>query len=261
MSLVFSKTTSIVGGVTYEFKIVATNVIGDSVASISLPILAAQVPSAPQSLVKYFADKTSITVSWAIPANDGSSAIIGYNVYFDNGSGTISSTAIGSTTWQTLTFSKTALTTNTNYLFAVSAYNAVGDGPQATSIPILTATVPGQPQTPALVSSSKSSLQISWSDPVDLGGTTLQSYVVQMDQGSSVGPGVFRVVNIQPNVESDTYYTATYLNSGGVATNLLPGDIYQFKITARNIVGDSVVSNVLYVMAASLPGITGPPTR
>ena len=40
-NLVFSKATSIVGGVTYEFKIVATNIIGDSIASPSLPILAA----------------------------------------------------------------------------------------------------------------------------------------------------------------------------------------------------------------------------
>ena len=76
--------------------------------------------------MKYFADKTSITISWGIPTNDGSSAIIGYNVYFDNGSGIMGTTVIGTTTWQTLTFSLTGLTTNTNYLFAVSAYNSVG---------------------------------------------------------------------------------------------------------------------------------------
>jgi hypothetical protein len=40
---------------------------------------------------------------------------------------------------------------------------------------------------------------------------------------------------------------------------LIAGDIYQFRITARNVVGDSKTSNVLAVMAANLPGKPGLP--
>jgi hypothetical protein len=40
---------------------------------------------------------------------------------------------------------------------------------------------------------------------------------------------------------------------------LVAGDIYKFRITARNVVGDSKTSNVFSVMAANLPGNPGLP--
>lgn len=82
---------------------------------------------------------------------------------------------------QTLTFTLTGLITNKYYKFAVSAVNIVGEGLTAESAPIITATVPGQPGTPSLKSSAKDKIEIMWSDPIDLGGTTLDSYVIEMD--------------------------------------------------------------------------------
>jgi hypothetical protein len=63
-NLNYSKTNQIVGGITYEFRIIAINIVGESVPSNSLAVLAAAVPTAPQNLVKYTADKTSISVTW-----------------------------------------------------------------------------------------------------------------------------------------------------------------------------------------------------
>ena len=57
----------------------------------------------------------------------------------------ILNTAIGSTSATTLTFSVTGLTTNRYYTFAVTAENVIGESPQSTSAPIITATVPGKP--------------------------------------------------------------------------------------------------------------------
>jgi len=54
--------------------------------------------------------------------------------------------------------------------------------------------VPGQPLAPTLKISSKTSLEIMWDDPIDLGGTTLDAYVVEMDSGSSGMPGIFRIM-------------------------------------------------------------------
>jgi hypothetical protein len=102
-------------------------------------------------------------------------------LYWDNATGTIIDTVIGITSWQTLTFSISGLTTNRYYKFAVAAVNVVGTGPKTTSSAIITATITGQPQTPALKSSSKTHIEIIWSDPLDLGGTTLDSYIVEMD--------------------------------------------------------------------------------
>ena len=56
-----------------------------------------------------------------------------------------------------------------------------------------------------------------WSDPLDLGGTTLDSYIVEMDQGTSNGADRFTIVQLQANKEADTYYTSTYLSEQAVA--------------------------------------------
>jgi len=131
-----------------------------------------------------------------VPDYDGDSAILSYNLYWDNATGTLLPTPIGTTSWQTLTFSVAGLTTDRYYTFAVAAVNVVGEGPVKISAPIITATVPGQPQTPALKTSSKSHIEIMWSDPIDLGGTALESYIVEMDQGSTNGPDNFKAMQV-----------------------------------------------------------------
>jgi len=75
--------------------------------------------------------------------SDGSTPVTGYILYWDNASGTIINTPIGSTSWQTLTYSQAGLQTNKNYIFAVSSVNVVGESPITISAPIITATVPG----------------------------------------------------------------------------------------------------------------------
>jgi hypothetical protein len=192
--LEYQKSADILGGVTYEFKIVALNIVGESVPSPIMAILAAQPPTAPLQLQRFIADKTSISVQWQPPESDGSTAITGYNLYWDNATGNIIQMVIGTTSWQTLSFSLAALTTNRYYKFGVTAVNSAGEGPMAVSDAIITATVPGQPQTPALKSSSKVHIEVMWSDPLDLGGTTLDTYIIEMDQGSSVGPDNFKVM-------------------------------------------------------------------
>jgi hypothetical protein len=97
----------------------AINSVGTSLSSPALAILAAQAPSAPISVTKQSATKTAITIQWTAPKSDGSSALTGYNIFWDNGTGTIIATSIGSTIWSTLTFTQSGLTTNQNYLFAV----------------------------------------------------------------------------------------------------------------------------------------------
>ena len=69
--------------------------MGDSVASPTLYILAAQIPSAPNSVVKLSQDKTSIRIQWFAPSSDGSSPITGYKVYWDDKLGSILPISIG----------------------------------------------------------------------------------------------------------------------------------------------------------------------
>jgi hypothetical protein len=68
-------------------------------------------------------------------------------------------------------------------------------------------------------------------------------------------------MQVQLNTPTDTYYTQNYMDTTGIMHNLIAGDFYQFRITARNIIGDSPVSEILQVMAATLPGKPGTPSR
>ena len=133
---------------------------------------------APTNVVKTFADQTSISIQWTEPLYNGNTPLTAYNIYWDNASGVLLSTAVGTTSATTLTFSITGLTTNRYYTFAVTAVNIIGESSQATSSPIITATVPGQPSKPSLISQSKTSLNIGWSDPNNLGGTSLTGYKI-----------------------------------------------------------------------------------
>lgn len=69
------------------------------------------------------------------------------------------------------------------------------------------------------------------------------------------------VMQTQANTPTDIFYTQTYLDSTGNTHNLVPGDFYRFRITARNVIGDSSVSSELEVMAATLPGKPSTPIR
>jgi hypothetical protein len=69
------------------------------------------------------------------------------------------------------------------------------------------------------------------------------------------------VLQIQPDASSDSFYTAVYLDNNNAAKSLVAGDIYKFRVTARNEVGDSHASSSFSAMAASLPGKPGKPQR
>lgn len=57
------------------------------------------------------------------------------------------------------------------------------------------------------------------------------------------------------------FYTQTYLDTVGNSHNLQHGDTYTFRIKARNSIGDSIYSEEVSLMAATLPGAPGQPTR
>jgi hypothetical protein len=77
--------------------------------------------------VKYSSDQTSITVSWQAPDYNGGTEILGYYIYWDDATTSLLPTSIGQTNWQTLSFSKAGLSTDSYYIFAVTAYNVIGE--------------------------------------------------------------------------------------------------------------------------------------
>jgi len=82
-----TSSNGLVSGASYDFLIVAVNVVGDSANSNTLSsIIAATKPTAPQNLRRYTAGTlvaTKITLNWDAPASTGGSAITTYTLYWN----------------------------------------------------------------------------------------------------------------------------------------------------------------------------------
>jgi hypothetical protein len=111
--------TGLINGTSYTFTVVATNALGNSLASAaSNGVTPATVPDAPTSITAV-AGNTQVTVSFTAPVSNGGSAITNYTVTSNTGG----ITGTGSSSPITLT----GLTNGTSYTFTVVATNSVGN--------------------------------------------------------------------------------------------------------------------------------------
>lgn len=129
-----SSTSCVVTGLTkgyyYSFAVTATNAKGTSVASSpSYPVMVPTFPSAPRTVTGE-PGTSKVTVSWAAPASNGGSAIIGYKVV------AMQDTSKYCTTTSATSCLITGLTNDTPYTFTVTAINALGTSPASTSTPV-----------------------------------------------------------------------------------------------------------------------------
>ena len=145
---------------------------------------AATAPAAP-TIGTATAANASATVRWSAPADDGGSAITGYQVaVLDNAEqqvGALRTAAAGTTSLVV-----TGLTNGTAYHFRVAATNSVGTGAPSASSNTVTpttgaTTVPGAPTigTPAQGATGGSLSAIArWTPPTTTGGSAITGYQV-----------------------------------------------------------------------------------
>ena len=217
-------------GVSYTFTVFATNAVGDGPQSApSPPIMPAvsdqQAPSVPSGLALTAVSSTQINLSWAASTDSGGSGLSGYRVY-RNGSATALTTVAAPAT----TFSDTSVSANTQYSYALRAFDGAGNqsalsGSQTATTPS-TITVPSAP-TGVAAAARDSSAVVSWVAPAN-GGSQITGYTV------TSSPGAVTVT------VAGTFTTATV---GGLAN----GVSYTFKVFATNAIGNGPQS------AASAP--------
>ena len=167
------------------------------------------VPSVPQSLTTTPGDG-QVALTWTAPTSNGGSGITKYQVQKD------------SDTWvdvmSGLTYTFTGLTNGQSYTFQVRAVNSVGSSEAATTTatPQAAATVPSSPQNFTAIPGN-GQVTITWTDPVNNGGSTITKYQVQQDNGSWI----------------DITGSLTYTFVG-----LTNGTSYTFMVRAVNSVGN-----------------------
>lgn len=191
--------------------------------------------------------KDQIVVQWDGPLDDGGSPLIYYTLSIYSVTASSETQVVLSSSAYDYTF--TGLTPGYQYLIKIKSHNLVGESEWTDTISAYAGIEPVRPGLITYVSSTRNSLDISWSTLTgdDTGGTSanpipITSYDLYMDNGYN---GDFQLINSQ----ATTSYTILYLN---------PGLMYRFRLKALNGIGlYSDFSTIQYMMAGTTPTSPG----
>ena len=225
--------TGLTPGTTRHYRVSAINTQGTGTPSnVDSATTGASAPGAPTGLTATASGTTAIDLSWSAPASTGGSAITGYKIEVspDGTSGWTDQVADTSST--ATTYAHTGLTPGDTRHYRVSAINTQGTGtPSNVDSATTDATVPGAPTGLTATASGTTAIDLSWSAPASSGGSAITGYKIESssDGGSSWSDQV-----------ADTSSTATtYAHTG-----LTPGTTRHFRVSAINVNGTGLPSNV-----------------
>ncbi len=209
--------TGLTNGTAYTFTVTATNTAGTGPASDAsapvTPVPAVTVPGTPTGLTAA-PGNGQISLTWTAPTSTGGAAISDYVVgYRPHGTGSFTVYPDGVSTAGMATV--LGLTNGSSYDFQVSAVNSAGTGAASAIVSAVPATVP-DPPTAVTAVAGNAAATVSFTAPVNTGGSPVTGYTVITSPGNAVTTG-----------------------SGGpiTVTGLTNGTAYTFTVAARNAVG------------------------
>jgi titin len=234
-------------GVYYQFKVIAVNSIGQSDPSEAESIIAATAPDAPSEPALVFQDETSIEIAWTANFNGGT-PIDDYEVHWKFSTDTEYLNYVLSTGNSLSHEVTTGLDVGEEYDFKVRARNDVGLSPFSAASRFMAAKLPAKPSAPTSSSADRTTIVVDWTAPYN-GGTPITNYKVMWNLGGG-GTDFFELFTTS---DASTF---SYTRSG-----LTTGETYQFKVVAINFIGESEASDILSVIAATVPLQPEAPTK
>ena len=229
--------TGLSAGVTRHYRVRAINSVGNSdasnTASATTDTPNATVPDAPSQLTATAAGRTSIKLSWTAPSDNGGAAITGYQIEVSD-TGSWSELATTTVT----TYTHTNLAAGTTQVYRVRAINSVGNSDASNTASATTDALaaPDAPTGLTITASGPSTLVLSWTAPLDDGGSAITGYRIDT---SPDGQSDWTVL-VTTSTPSTTY----------TATNLTP-PVY-FRVIALNAMGQGTPSEVVNVTPKTL---------
>ena len=239
--------SAVTSGSSYLISVAAVSEIGESeTRSLATLIWAVDTPAAPAVQITD-TSRDSCKVMWSAVAAPAGTLITGYVVLVDDGrTGPFRVAHDGRANPSLFEARIYGLRAQTNYRIAGYALNKAGPGANSTEITCFTASVPGVPGTPALVTSTASSIEVSWEPAYDDGGSPIKEYQLWLDEVEGVGPA---------NIEDwgAPVYSGTAL-SFDVTTGLTATKAYRFKVksVSEHLLA-SPFSSIATYFAAPLP--------
>ncbi len=222
---------SLINGTEYAFEVRAVNAEGEGGAAAK-SATPATVPGVPQSLVATPGDG-EVVLTWQAPADNGGSAVTGYEYRHAEGA-----TVPPGTAWQSagtaLTATVDSLTNGTEYAFEVRAVNAVGDGSAATTA-ATPVTVPGPPQNFS-TTPGDGEVVLTWQTPASNGGSAVTEYEYRHAKGASV--------------PDETAWQSAGTSLTATVDSLTNGTEYAFEVRAVNAEGEGEAATATVTPAA-----------
>jgi hypothetical protein len=188
----------------------------------------------------------TIGFTWTEGLSNGSSNVLDYSVYYDQGLDTYILLAAGITnSYET----NVDLIPNVVYSFKVTARNSVGDSLMSDPISIRAAEVADAPVSILNIPATTTAYQIGleWTDGAYDGGSPVIDYEVYY--------AVERLTEDDPIPTDPLTYSIfeTGVQKPHTITGLTPGVVYSFKVKSRNLVGYSDLSDPTSILAAQIP--------
>ena len=190
--------------------------------TVALTIPVEGAPSAPRGLAAAASDE-SVTLTWRAPADDGGSAIVRYQVRYQETGGSYSEWSPVSGGAGATSTTVRRLENGKSYEFQVRAMNSVAAGEAATARATLAESAPGAPAN-LTATGGDEQIALSWGAPDD-GGSQILRYEYRY---GAVGEsyGAWATVSGGPNATSLT------------VTGLTNGTEYGFQVRAVNSISE-----------------------
>ena len=219
--------TGLINGQPYDFRVSAVNVNGVGPSSNVVTEAPSTVPTVPTNLVAVAGDMQILLV-WIAPNDNGGSDITHYNIEY----------SVDGQNWSTFIHNPSPdtsaivdnLTNGQEYQFRVSAVNVNGvsqPSDVATQTPM---SLPGPPENLSS-NSCNDNIFLSWNAPTDNGGVPVYDY--QIEYAINGTPWI---------IFNDGVSSAT---TSIPITGLTNGQPYDFRVSAINVVGASILSAII----------------
>ena len=224
--------TDLTPATTMHYRVYAINRVGRGPASnVASATTDATVPASPTNLAAVASGTSQIDLTWRAPGFDGGAPVTGYRIQVaENGNGPWSD--LVTDTRSTVTeHSHTGLSPGTTRYYRVAGINRVGRGSESGIANATTdATVPDPPTGLTATTTEPTTIELTWTAPRDDGGSPVSGYRIEVRVDSVTWTDLVRSTGV----------TATAYSH----TGLSPGSTRDYRVSALNIAGTSMPSNV-----------------
>ena len=217
---------------TRHYRVSAINTAGASEPSrVAYATTDATVPDEPTELKAVAQDHSQINVSWDAPEFDGGSRITGYQIEFSKNGGATWFGLEDNTGSTNTKHEHSGLQPATTYHYRVSAINKIGvSGASRIAGATTHATVPGRPINLTATAVAPTRIDLKWDRPEYDGGAAVSAYRIEVSGDNSAW------IDLEASTgTSDTEYSHT---------GLTPGSTYYYRVSAMNIAGVGLPSDV-----------------